>query len=225
LKKISSHFNTINTTDLAQNYILLGNDIHILFQLKISCFLSKNNLSKSINFSIMIDNSNLLSSIDDRKRIEILRKNWMSQDAKSQMAIVQEFGWDKGNKLNKAIIEEMGKVMMYRLINALGIKHVKNINEFVNICFAALNFYYPPPAMSYKFQRVSDTEINGIIEKCSAIENVKSIGVQKFYECGCFAMRSGWYRALGVKVQETCLSCMKDGADNCKINLKIKKWS
>jgi hypothetical protein len=173
-----------------------------------------------------MDNSrNLLNSLDDKTRIEILRKNWMSHDARSQMAIVQEFGWEKGNKLNKSIIKEMGKIMMYRLMNALGIKEVKDISRFYNICSTALNFYYPPPAMSYNFQNISDKELIGVIEKCSAIENVKKLGVENSYECGCFSMRSGWYKALGVKVQEDCLSCMKDGDKECKIVIKIKKWS
>lgn len=178
------------------------------------------------NLNMLSSNEgDLLSSINDKERIEILRKNWMSQDARCQMGIVQEFGWEKGNKLNKAIISDMGKVMMYRLMNALEIKDVKDINELYNICYAAVKFYYPPPAMMYKFYIISDLEMLGVIEKCSVIENVKKIGVEEDYECGCFSMRSGWYKALGVKIQETCKSCIKDGDNECKIILKVKKWS
>ncbi|GAG86900.1 unnamed protein product, partial [marine sediment metagenome] len=44
----------------------------------------------------MVNEINLLDSISKEKKIEILRKNWMSQDGKCQMAIVRDFGWKKG---------------------------------------------------------------------------------------------------------------------------------
>ncbi|MFX1586412.1 MAG: DUF6125 family protein [Promethearchaeota archaeon] len=167
---------------------------------------------------------NLLDSLNDKKRIEILRKNWMSHDARSQMAIVREFGWEIGNKLNKKIIAEMGKVMMHRFVNALNFSKVKNVQDLHDVCLAAMEFYYPRPSMSYEFQKVSDDELLGIVKQCAVIEQVKRIGMENFYECGCFAMRSGWYKALNVEIKEKCLSCMKDGDSKCEISLKIKNW-
>ena len=52
----------------------------------------------------MINEINLLDSISKEKKIEILRKNWMSQDAKGQMAIVKEFGWEKVINLIKQLL-------------------------------------------------------------------------------------------------------------------------
>lgn len=173
----------------------------------------------------MNQNLDLLELISNEKKIDILRKNWISHDAKSQMAIVQEFGWEKGNKLNKSVIYEIGKVMMYRFKNALNIDRVSNIQDFLKICTAAMKFYYPPPYAYYKFQKISDKEIIGSVEKCPIIENVKKLGVAKFYECGCFVMRSGWYKALGLEVHEECLSCLKDGDNECQIIVKVKDWN
>lgn len=166
----------------------------------------------------------LLSYISEEQKIEILRKNWMSHDARCQMAIVRELGWEMGNKLNKTIISDMGKVMMYRIMNALKISEVKNIEDLQAICLAAVLFYYPPPNMIYQFECESETSLIGVIEKCGVYENIKKIGVSDQYECGCFAMRSGWYKALGVKVEEKLLKCLKDGDDMCKIVLKVKDW-
>jgi hypothetical protein len=157
-------------------------------------------------------------------KIEILRKNWMSHDAKSQMAIVREFGWEKGNKMNKEIISEMGKVMMYRLKNALDVTEIRNPDEFIAICSAAMDFYYPPPAMTYEFKKISDTQLLAIVKKCAVIDQVKRIGVSDSYECGCFAMRKGWYKALGLKAREECSSCIKEGDSECKIVVNVKSW-
>ncbi len=173
----------------------------------------------------MDQNVDLLNLITNEKKIEILRKNWMSHDARAQMAIVREFGWQKGNKLNKSIIHEMGKVMMYRLMKALNITIVSNIEELYNICSAAMELYYPPPYAYYKFQKISDKELMGIVERCPIIDNVKKLGVSNLYECGCFALRSGWYKALGVPINEEALSCIKNGDSGCKIALRVGTWN
>ena len=165
-----------------------------------------------------------LDSLSDIQKIDILRKNWMSHDARSQMAIVQAFGWEKANKLNKKIIAEMGKVMMHRFVNALKITQVKNLQNLHDVCLAAMELYYPPPSMLYEFQKVSDSELLGIVKNCAVIEQVKRLGVENNYECGCFAMRSGWYKALGLDAEEECLTCIKDGDKECRVLIKVKKW-
>ena len=172
----------------------------------------------------MAKNSDLLSTISDKQRIEILRKNWMSHEARWQMAAFEAMGWEKGNALNQTIIREMGKVMMHRLMNALGNPEVKNVEELDAVCSAAMDLYYPPPTFVYHFDRLSETSLLGVIEKCAILENVKKAGVTDFYECGCFAMRSGWYEALGVEAKEELGKCLKRGDETCEIVLKVNKW-
>ncbi|MBD3342385.1 MAG: hypothetical protein GF353_25010 [Candidatus Lokiarchaeota archaeon] len=172
----------------------------------------------------MIETEDLSKEINDNKKIEILRKNWMSHDARAQMAVVQEFGWEMGNKINKNVMRDIGRTMMYRFMNAVGVKKVHNISDFLTICMSAMKFYYPPPHMNYEFDIISKNEVLGTVKQCAAIQQVKKLGVTNSYECGCFAMRFGWYKALGIKANENCLSCIKDGDSNCKISIKIKKW-
>ncbi len=173
----------------------------------------------------MSEDSKILSKLNDKQRIEILRKNWMSQDSKCQMAIVKEFGWEKGNKLNKKIIKEMGKVMMFRLMNALNIKQVLNISDLMDLCYCAMNFYYPPPTFSYYFKIESETSALGVVKQCGIMEGINQLGIADKYECGCFSMRSGWYQALGIEVKETCLSCIKNRDIECRIEVKVNRWS
>nr|MDO8082879.1 hypothetical protein [Candidatus Freyarchaeota archaeon] len=172
----------------------------------------------------MVKNVGLLSSVKNEQRIEILRKTWISHDARWQMAVFQEYGWEKGNKLNREVIRDIGKGMMYRLMKALEISKVNNIEELQAICSVAMDLYYPPPNFAYHFERLSDTSLLGVIKSCGSYENVKKAGVLDHYECGCFAMRSGWYAALGVEVQEELGKCLKKGDNICEIFLRVNKW-
>ena len=69
----------------------------------------------------MNENEHLLDSISNKQKIEMFRKNWQSHDARWQMAVVMDFGWKKGNMLNKQVSYDFGKVAMYRMMDALRI--------------------------------------------------------------------------------------------------------
>ena len=173
----------------------------------------------------MVKKVDLLSPIKNEQRMDILRKTWLSHDARWQMAVFQECGWEKGNKLNQDVSRDIGKGMMHRLMKALGISKVNNIEELQALCSAAMELYYPPPNFVYQFERLNDTTILGIIKSCGSYENVKKAGVLDNYECGCFAMRSGWYESLGLEAQEKLGKCLKKGDDVCEISLIVNKWS
>ncbi len=161
-------------------------------------------------------------SLTTGQQADILRKNWQSHDARWQMAVLQEFGWEAGNRLNKDVGNQMGKVAMHRLMKRLGVTGVNNLHELRHICEVAMNLFFPPPDFEFYFDEKSDSKMVGTIRRCTSYDNVKRVGVEKFYECGCFAMRAGWYEVLGVNVEETLGKCLKAGDDQCEITLCLK---
>ncbi len=168
---------------------------------------------------------NLLSSLTTDQQIEILRKNWMSHDARWQYATFQELGIEKGNKLNQDVSRQMGKVIMYRLMNALGISNVKTIEEFKDICEVIMELCHPAPRFVYHFERKSDTSLLAIMEYCSIYENVKKAGIEDQYECACFAMHSGWCEAINIKAEEEIRKSLNRGDEFCEFIFKVKKFS
>ena len=173
----------------------------------------------------MINQKKSISKLSCEQKIEILRKNWMSHDARWQMAVAQKLGWENGNKLNKVVIKDIGKVLMHRIMNALGIEKITNIDDYIELIKTTMNLCYPAPSMIINFKKISENEMSAIIEKCEIYDQVKKINVDKFYECGCFSMRSGWFEALNFETEEKCFKCLKNGDDKCIINTKIKKWT
>jgi hypothetical protein len=167
---------------------------------------------------------NLLSSVTNEQRIKILQKNWLSLEARWQMAVFREWGWEKGNQLNKEIIREMGKVMIFRLMKVLGISEVKSMVKLLAICSATIDFYYPPQTLVFHFEPTSETTALGVVEHCGIYENVKRARVSNYYECGCFALRSGWYEALEIEAEEKLSKCFKNGDNCCEILLKVNNW-
>ena len=154
----------------------------------------------------------------------MLRKNWHSLDGRWQMAVVQHFGWDAGNKLNKEVGRQMGKVAMQRLMKELGITGVKDIRELKQVSEIALNLFFPPPDFEFQLDVVSDTKLVGSVRRCVILDNMKRTGAAKHSECTCFATHAGWYAALGADVEETLGESLKEGDSRCEILVHVKSW-
>lgn len=174
---------------------------------------------------IILVEKNLLQSLTDPQKIEILRKNWFSHDARWQYTTFLELGVKKGNELNYKVSKQIGKVIMYRLMNALKISSIQTIEEFQAILKAAMDLYYPSPQFIYSFKREANTTLLAIMNFCSIYENVKKAGISEQYKCACFAMHSGWFEALGIEVMEELKKSLKEGNEYCEFHLKIKKFS
>ncbi|MFX1258821.1 MAG: hypothetical protein ACFFAN_13250 [Promethearchaeota archaeon] len=172
----------------------------------------------------MIESDKQISSISDENKIDFLRKNWFSHDARWQMEVVKNFGWEAGNKMNQAVIKDIGKVMMFRMMKIQGISEVSHINELRNLMLSIATLNFPPPINVYQLDRVSNSSLCVKCQKCSTHDNVKKVGATKFYECGCFSIRKGFCDALNLTLEQELESCLMNGDEECKIILKIKEW-
>lgn len=170
----------------------------------------------------MVKEKNLLSTLTPDQRIEILRRNWMSHDARWQYATFQELGVEKGNELNHTVSKQMGRTVMYRLMNALEIARVRSIEELKAICEVTMDLYYPPPRFVYHFDLVSENTLFAVMEHCTIYENVKRAGMADLYECACVAMHAGWFEALDIEVEEKLTKSLKNGDERCEFLFKIK---
>ena len=162
--------------------------------------------------------------LNDEFRIEFLRKNWLSHDARWQMEVVKNFGWDVGNKINKNVIKDIGKVMMFRMLKIFRITEVRNIEKLQTLILSIVNLNFPPPANVYQLERVSNSTLCIKCQKCSTYDNVKKVRATKFYECGCFSLREGFFSALNLTLEQESESSLMRGDKECKIFLRIKEW-
>ena len=156
----------------------------------------------------------------DNELFEMVRKNWMSHDARWQMAVVNEFGWELGNKLNQDVIKQMAKTMIYRYLKFTKITKLENIEEFVKIWNQVVDLFWPSHE-NYKFFINSPTEIQVIISKCPVYDSVRTAGVADKYECACNDFREGLFSALGLEFTQGISKCLINGDDICEINVSL----
>jgi len=165
----------------------------------------------------------LVSEISEETRTEMLERNWLSHDARWQMAVVESLGWDVGNQLNQKVARDEGKTIMLRCMKVLGISRVVNIQEFRDV-MAAIRDLNWSKVMKLNLKCLSETSILFEITNCITYNNIVKANATDKYECGCFALRSGFCDALKLEVSQECKKCLMKGDDKCEIVLTMKNW-
>jgi hypothetical protein len=158
-----------------------------------------------------------ISRIPEADRMEILAKSRFSQESRWMMAMVVAAGWDMANRMNLEVGAAVGEAEMHRLMELLEIEKPRDEAEALLLLAIAMELFTTKKYFDYEFKTLGPGKTLGIVYDCYANTKVRAIGVEGYYECGCFGMRSGWYRALGIEPKETLVKCMKDGDDHCEI--------
>ncbi len=118
----------------------------------------------------------------------------------------------------------MGKVITYRLLNAVGTSQVNTIEEMQTIFDTIMELCYPAPRLIYHFEQKSDSSLLAVMEFCSIYENVKKAGIADQYECACSAMHLGWCDAMKIEAEEEITKSFKKGDESCEFIFKVKKF-
>ena len=167
----------------------------------------------------------LLSTISEEEKFKMMSKNWLSHDARWQIGSVMYLGWDKANKLNQNVTKQIGKVLMFRMMKALKISKVNNLNELKLLLGLATYFNFSIHPSTWKMYKTSKNIFKIEIEKCFTYQNVKRVGATKDYKCACFSLREGFFEALNIEINQGCQKSLMKGDIKCEICLKIKNWN
>ena len=159
----------------------------------------------------------ILAKIPVEEKRELIAKSRWTCDSHWMMAMVMNAGWDVANKMNLQVGQKTAKVEMHRLMKLLNLEKPKDEKEFMLLMTLAMETFITQDYFDYEFKIMNSGKWIGIIKQCYAYTKVKSINVEKDYECGCFGLRAGWYEAMGLNVKEKPVKCLKDGADQCEI--------
>ena len=113
---------------------------------------------------------------------------------------------------------------MFRMMKSLGITHVKNLEELEILMATVIYFNFSVHPSTWQMIQLTNRIFKVEILKCFTYENIKSVGAEKKYKCACFAIRSGFFKALDLDVEQECKKSLMSGDPNCEIIFKVKKW-
>lgn len=167
------------------------------------------------------DALSVLEAIPESDKLEMLAKGRFSCESRWMMMMVAEAGWEKANEYNRAVAEAVGYGEMSRLIDLAGTGRPSNHGEFMRLVLLARQLFLPDKYFEASFARPAEDVFTATMRRCIAHNKVSSLGLEDRYECGCFAMRRGWYRAMGVEVSESLGRCLLDGDEYCEVTGRV----
>ncbi len=166
----------------------------------------------------------VLEAIPEAEKLEMLTKARFSCESRWMMMMVAAAGWDKANDFNFLVAEAVGRGEMSRLMQVTGTGRPRNGDGFMRLVVMARELFLPKKYFEAVFERPAPDVFIARMRKCLACTKVSSLGVQDRYRCGCFAMRHGWYEAMGVRVRETLDSCLLNGDECCEVRGEVLSY-
>ena len=125
----------------------------------------------------------ILAKIPVEEKRELIAKSRWTCDSHWMMSMVMNAGWDVANKMNLQVGQAVGKVEMLRLMKVLGLNKPKDEKEFMMLMTLAMETFITQDYFDYEFKSLSQGKWVGIIKQCYAYTKVRSINVEKDYEC------------------------------------------
>jgi hypothetical protein len=162
-------------------------------------------------------------ALADECEKDILRKCWYSHDGNWFRAVAQEFGLEVANRLNRQVIRAQGKVETLRLMKALGISQISDVEEMIRFVDTSVRLIVGS-LMEFEIRALDDRSYEGIFHRCFVHENIVKAGVAQSYVCAVFDRLQGFHEAANLPLTEeiAALPCAKAEGRECRRVLSIQ---
>lgn len=151
-----------------------------------------------------------------------LQELWWAHDTLWYTEVARRVGFDAANAINQAILPLVTK-RVARLLLKRGDppRTVEEVMDFLHAGDALM--FSPRTRPEWTDEVIGPDEVLVNCTRCHPLERVRRAGVTEQYECPCFAYRTGFFKALGLGFEMEVLANMKDGAEACRIRVKIQE--
>ncbi|MCC6751649.1 MAG: hypothetical protein IT371_28615 [Deltaproteobacteria bacterium] len=129
---------------------------------------------------------------------ELLIKSWLTHDAMWFRHCAEALGLERANQLNLQAVRSMAAVEIRRLVKALGLGEVRDMNalralldgawQLIRADFMGFRLTYPRPNV-----------LRWETDRCFAFDGVSQLGAAAQYHCGIFPRMETWLETLGVR--------------------------
>jgi hypothetical protein len=142
-----------------------------------------------------------IAELTAEQREELIRRSWATNDGLWFHRTASSHGLDAANQANADIVREFAKQEMSRLMKALGISAVVNLEQYRLLYDTAFDLFV---GSLVAIDDSVDGDAHDLkISKCFAHLGVTKAGVADRYHCGPGERLVGWLEAMGLRAEIT----------------------
>jgi len=157
-------------------------------------------------------------------REDLLRGCWYAHDARWFACVMEAYGLEVANAINRRALRAQGKAEARRLVAALGLAPVTTVEEFARFVEVASRLLIPRPDMQFELRVVDERRYEIALTRCFIAENIARAGIDGGYVCAVFHRIQGWHEGVGLPLTEhpAALPCAKTRGRPCRRTLAIR---
>jgi len=159
--------------------------------------------------------------LNPAQREDLLRRSWMANDGLWFYHTAQASGIDAANERNIVVVREFGRQEMRRLMRALDIREVTNLDQYQRLFDTAVELFLGPLIQLTDTYSSAAHEIS--VSSCFAFTGVRRAGIEKVYHCGPGERLLGWLEAmeLGSTVVPEVGLCQMAHTGSCGYRVEV----
>lgn len=152
-----------------------------------------------------------------------IQQLWWLHDALWYQGVARRFGYQTANELNRGILRPVAKRAMRKVLADRDRKRGEDLSPEEILAYFREASELMWPSLTEWAAEVHDGEIEVRVTRCHALEGIRRLGAEALerYECPCMAVRAGWLDALGTPAHQEIVENMKEGAQACRILLRL----
>ncbi len=165
----------------------------------------------------------MTGAISVAEREELLRKCWLTHDALWLYGVVERFGPEEANHLNKRVCRTIGQTEMRRLMRLAGVSEVRSREDHRRLLRLAEGLFVPSTSFAYAHESLSDGSERWTVQRCFAHEGLTRMGLLDRIECGIWERVEGWLDAMGVsyEIRPPLGSCYRLHGEQCQRSISL----
>lgn len=130
----------------------------------------------------------------------LLLRGWMTHDAMWFRHALEEFGIAAADRLNRSAIRSMAAIEARRLMKALGLREIRNMDD-LRALFEGAWGLIKGDFMAFAPSYPAPNTIHWDVPACFAFDGISQLGAIEGYNCGIFFRLETWLDTLGIKYQ------------------------
>ena len=158
------------------------------------------------------------------EREELLRKCWLSHDALWLYGVVERFGPEAANDLNKRTARTIGQTEMRRLMRLAGVSEVRRHEDYHRLFRLAEGLFVPSTSFAYARESLDDDSERWTVQRCFAYEGLSRMGLLDRIECAIWERVEGWLDAMGVsyEINPPLAGCYRLLGQECQRSIVVE---
>lgn len=166
----------------------------------------------------------MTGGISVAEREELLRKCWLSHDALWLYTVVERFGPEAANDLNKRVCRSIGQTEMRRLMRLAGISEVRCREDYLQLFRLAEGLFVPSTSLAYAHESLNDGSERWTVQRCFAHEGLSRMDLLDSIQCAIWERVEGWLDAMGVsyEIRPPLASCYRLLGQECQRSIFVE---